>query len=189
MKANKSKISDKADKKTVQKTVKKELEVSITHKFLDVLKGLGYDAEKFSKEVKKTSKELAKKISKKYNEVKLAVEDKLVKQPEVIKIKKIKSPVIAKAKPALAPVKKSPSSNSNLKNDKSVVLAKAPIARAKKVTKAPNTLAPNIEKKAATVKKQATSVKKVEPPKPLTRAKKVSTASPSGNKGKDSGSK
>jgi hypothetical protein len=188
MKANKSKISDKSDKRTAQKTVKKELEVSITHKFLDALKGLGYDAEKFSKEVKKTSKELAKKISKKYNEVKLAVEDKLVKQPEVIKIKKIKSPLIAKAKPALAPAKKTPLSNSNLKKDTKVV-AKTPVVTAKKVTKAPRTRAPKTITKATPVESKAVSVKNVESPKRLPRTKKVSTASPKVIKNKDLNSK
>jgi hypothetical protein len=188
MKANKSKISDKSDKRTAQKTVKKELEVSITHKFLDALKGLGYDAEKFSKEVKKTSKELAKKISKKYNEVKLAVEDKLVKQPEVIKIKKIKSPLIAKAKPALAPTKKTPLSNSNLKKDTKVV-AKTPVVTAKKVTKAPRTRAPKTITKATPVESKAVSVKNVESPKRLPRTKKVSTASPKVIKNKDLNSK
>ena len=189
MKANKSKISDKSDKKTAQKTVKKELEVSITHKFLDALKGLGYDAEKFSKEVKKTSKELAKKISKKYNEVKLAVEDKLVKQPEVIKIKKIKSPLIAKAKPALAPTKKTPLSNSNLKKDTKVVVAKTPVVTAKKVTKAPRTRAPKTITKATPVETKAVSVKNVESPKRLPRTKKVPTASPKVIKNKDLNSK
>lgn len=185
MKANKSKISDKSDKKTAQKTVKKELEVSITHKFLDALKGLGYDAEKFSKEVKKTSKELAKKISKKYIEVKLAVEDKLVKQPEVIKIKKIKSPLISKAKPALAAAKKTPSSNSNLKKDTKVVVAKTPIVAAKKGTMAPRTRAPKTITKATPVETKAVSVKNAGSSKPLTRAKKASAASPKVNKNKD----
>jgi len=186
MKANKSKISDKADKKTAQKTVKKELEISITHKFLDALKGLGYDAEKFSKEVKKTSKELAKKISKKYNEVKLAVEDKLVKQAEVIKVKKIKSPGINKAKAPLKSTKKPLLSNSNLMKDKKVVVVKTPIVSVKKV---PSTHVPKTVAKAATVETKAVSVKKVEGAKALPRTNKASAVSPKVLKNKDSSSK
>ncbi|WP_395626360.1 hypothetical protein [Daejeonella sp.] len=185
MKANKSKISDKADKKTAQKTVKKELEISITHKFLDALKGLGYDAENFSKEVKKTSKELAKKISKKYNEVKLAVEDKLVKQAEEIKIKRIKSSVTTKAKAPLKPAKKPLISSSNLIKDKKVVVAKTPAVTAKKVTKVSNTRAPKTVTKVATVETKTVSVKKVEGAKALPRTNKASAASPKVLKNKD----
>jgi hypothetical protein len=116
------------------------------------------------------------------------VEDKLVKQPEVIKIKKIKSPLIAKAKPALAPAKKTPLSNSNLKKDTKVV-AKTPVVTAKKVTKAPRTRAPKTITKATPVESKAVSVKNVESPKRLPRTKKVSTASPKVIKNKDLNSK
>ena len=77
MKTNKPKTLVKIDKKTAKQVVKKELEASITNKFMEALKSLGHDADKFSKDIKKTSKELAKKLSKKYNEVKVAVEEKL----------------------------------------------------------------------------------------------------------------
>ena len=57
---------------------------------MEALKSLGYDADKFSKDIKKTSKELAKKLTKKYAEVKIAVEEKLDTKSTEIKIKNIK---------------------------------------------------------------------------------------------------
>jgi len=130
MKANKSKTSDK---KTAQKVVKKELESSIAVKFLDALKGLGFDADKFSKEIKKSSKELAKKISKKYSDVKLAVDEKQVKKTETIKIKTIKSPLATKAKPTKIPSKKIPVSKTVKKSK--VDSTKAPISTTKREPK------------------------------------------------------
>ena len=81
MKTNKPKTLVKTDKKTTKQVVKKELEASITSKFMEALKSLGHDADKFSKDIKKTSKELAKKLSKKYiianNTLKIELTDKL----------------------------------------------------------------------------------------------------------------
>ncbi len=76
MKANKAKTSKKTAKKVSKRAVKKHLETSITDKFLEALKGLGHDAGKLSKEIKKTSRVLANKLADKYQEVKVAVEEK-----------------------------------------------------------------------------------------------------------------
>ena len=67
----------KAVKKVSKRTVKKELETSISDKFLEALKGLGHDAGKLTKEIKKASRVLADKLSDKYHEVKIAVEEKI----------------------------------------------------------------------------------------------------------------
>ena len=91
MKANKAKTSKKATKKVNKRAVKKELETTITDKFLEALKSLGHDAGKLTKEIKKTSRVLATKLSDKYQEVKVAFEEKLdgkFKKPEVKKLKK-----------------------------------------------------------------------------------------------------
>jgi hypothetical protein len=77
MKANKAKTSKKAVKKVSKRTVKKELETSISDKFLEALKGLGHDAGNLTKEIKKASRVLADKLSDKYHEVKIAVEEKI----------------------------------------------------------------------------------------------------------------
>lgn len=90
MKANKAKTSNKAVKKVDKQLIKKELETSISAKFLDVLKGMGHDAEKFTKEIKKTSKALARKIAKKYKEVKVVVGEKLESN---VKVKPLNAPV------------------------------------------------------------------------------------------------
>jgi hypothetical protein len=175
MKVNKSKLSEKTDAKTAQKVVKKELEVSITHKFLDALKGLGYDAEKFSKEVKKSSKVLAKKISKKYSEVKIAVEEKLVKKPATVKIKTIKSPIVAKAKAAKAPAKKAPATK--IVKEKKVVIAKSTLKERMqsggiKVIK-PNARVAKDENKASVGKPKASPVKNAVTVKSAPKAKKA----------------
>lgn len=106
MKANKAKTSNKAEKKVGKQRIKKDLEVSIAAKFLDALKALGHDAEKFSKEIRKTSKELAKKIAKKYKEAKVAVEDKIVSGPGVKTLSPVKKPVSAPKKVVAAAIKK-----------------------------------------------------------------------------------
>ena len=69
MKTNKSKPQIKSNKKSA----KKELEKSLTERFLDTVKSLGHNAELIADDVAKLSKEAAKKLSKKFNEVKSAV--------------------------------------------------------------------------------------------------------------------
>lgn len=106
MKANKAKTSNKAEKKVAKQLMKKELETSISAKFLDALRGLGHDAEKFTKEIRKTSKELAKKIAKKYKDAKIAVEDKLEGNAKVKPLNTVKKPVSAPKKVVAAAIKK-----------------------------------------------------------------------------------
>ena len=93
MKANKAKTSKKAVKKLSKRVIKKELEASISDKFLEALKSLGHDAGKFSKDIKKTSKLLAKKLADRYKEVKNAVEVKLDSSTPVSGSKKVKKPL------------------------------------------------------------------------------------------------
>ncbi|MFA6944990.1 MAG: hypothetical protein WC220_03725, partial [Pedobacter sp.] len=90
MKANKAKTSGKVVKKQTKRSVKKELEASISDKFFEAMKSLGHDADNFSKEIKKTSKLLAKKLAGKYKEVKSAVEDKIESSTKSLKGKAIK---------------------------------------------------------------------------------------------------
>lgn len=106
MKANKAKTSNKAEKKVGKQSIKKDLEVSIAAKFLDALKALGHDAEKFSKDIKKTSKGLARKIAKKYKEAKVAVEDKIVSNSGIKTLSPVKKPVSAPKKVVAAAIKK-----------------------------------------------------------------------------------
>src|SRR5690606_14606127 len=120
MKANKAKTSKKAVKKVSKRAVKKELETSIADKFLEALKGLGHDAGKLSKEIKKTSKVLAKKLSDKYHEVKIAVEEKL----------ESKKPKAKKAKKPLTSAKRNVSS-AVVKAEKVVAKATSAAAKAK----------------------------------------------------------
>ena len=106
MKANKAKTSKKAANKVSKRVVKKELEASISDKFMEALKGLGHDAGKFTKEIKKTSQVLAKKLSDKFQEVKVAVEEKLESKTKKSKVKKIKKPLTSAKKTAPTAVEK-----------------------------------------------------------------------------------
>lgn len=88
MKTNKS----KPQKKTVKKAAKKQIELSLTEKFLAAVKSLGHDAEVIAEDIAKASKSAAKKLSKKFTEVKASVADKIddVTSPKEIKTKKVK---------------------------------------------------------------------------------------------------
>ena len=177
MKTNKVKSSLKAEKKMAKQTVKKDLEASITNKFLEALKSLGHDADKFSKDIKKTSKELAKKLSKKYNDVKVAVEEKLDSKSKAIKIKTIKRPITTTRKTTGITVKKAAPLKVKAvkKSSPSLVMpavAKKPVTAVKKTTKAPVS-AKVLAAKPATVKKTPAAAKKVSIAKPVTKKVKV----------------
>ena len=105
MKANKGKTSDKVVKKQT-KVIKKELASTISEKFFDVIKSLGHDTKKITKEIQKTSKQLAKKIARKYTEAKHLVEDKLDLTTEIVKPKRIKKVVSSGIKASGSAVKK-----------------------------------------------------------------------------------
>jgi 5'-3' exonuclease len=170
MKTDKAKTSVKAKTKSAKQVVKKQLEISITNKFLEALKGLGHDADKFSKDIKKTSKELAKKLAKKYNEVKDAVEEKLDSKSKAIKIKKIKRPISLSAKP------------SHITTKKAVTVKKKAV-----VKNTPELLKPKVTNRSSAVVKKTTKSQvnsKVPTVKPATvktapaPAKKISAAKP-----------
>ncbi|MBM3402371.1 MAG: hypothetical protein FJY21_08705 [Bacteroidetes bacterium] len=106
MKANKVKTSVKLVKKQTKRGVKKELESTISEKFFEALKSLGHDADKFSKEIKKTSKVLAKKLAVKYNEVKHSVEDKIESKAKIAKSKTVAKAGVPAGKSVVSAVKK-----------------------------------------------------------------------------------
>ena len=128
MKANKAKTSKKAVKKLSKRVIKKELEASISDKFLEALKSLGHDAGKFSKDIKKTSKLLAKKLADRYKEVKNAVEVKLDSSTPVSRSKKVKKSLTTPKKLVTAAVHKA--EKVVAKVNRAAVKAKAPLKRA-----------------------------------------------------------
>lgn len=128
MKANKAKTSKKAVNKVSKRVVKKELEASISDKFLEALKSLGHDAGKFSKDIKKTSKLLAKKLADKYKEVKDAVEVKLDSSSSGPKSKKVKKPLTTPKKSVTAAVHKA--EKVVAKVNRAAVKAKVPLKKA-----------------------------------------------------------
>ncbi len=128
MKANKAKTSKKAVKKLSKRVIKKELEASISDKFLEALKSLGHDAGKFSKDIKKTSKLLAKKLADKYKEVKNAVEVKLDSSTPVSRSKKVKKSLTTPKKLVTAAVHKA--EKVVAKVNRAAVKAKAPLKKA-----------------------------------------------------------
>ena len=73
MKTNKS----KSQKKPTKKAVKKQIEHTLTERFLEAVKGLGHNAELIAEDVAKLSKVAAKKLAKKFQDVKSAVAHKI----------------------------------------------------------------------------------------------------------------
>ena len=180
MKTNKAKTSAKVEKKNAKQVVKKELEASITNKFLEALKSLGHDADKFSKDIKKTSKELAKKLAKKYNEVKVAVEEKLDGKSQAIKIKKIKRPISTSAKSMGAALKKSVPLKAKAVKKNTPGLAKpaavkSEVSAVKKTTKAPVSSKESVSKPSA-IKSAPAAVKKPSTAKPAVKKVKATVA-------------
>ena len=90
--AKKAKNNKKIAKKDTSRTAKKELEVNITEKFIDVIVGLGYDTGKIGKDIKKTSKQLAGKLVDKFQSLKEAVAQQFENTTKN-KIKKVKKPL------------------------------------------------------------------------------------------------
>lgn len=187
MKTNKTKTSIKTEQKTAKQVVKKELEASITNKFLEALKSLGHDADKFSKDIKKTSKELAKKLARKYNEVKVAVEEQKDSKSNATKIKRIKRPIAISTKKAVSPVKKAVL----LKPKAAPLKPKAIPLKPKAVKKStPKVVKPIVSKSTATAAKKTikSPVKKAATTKPVavksakSPAKKIVAKKPVVNK-------
>lgn len=73
MKTSKS----KPQKKAAKSAAKKQIEQSLSDKFIEVVKSLGHDAESIAGDIAKVSKVVAKKLAKKFGEVKSVVEDKI----------------------------------------------------------------------------------------------------------------
>jgi len=71
-----------------KKNAKKQLETSLTEKFMAVVNELGHDANKLKREIKKASKFVTKKIGRKFTDVKRAVEVKLASEPVKEAVKK-----------------------------------------------------------------------------------------------------
>lgn len=74
-------ITNLTMKNTDKKNAKKQLELSITEKFMAALSELGHDAEKLKREVKKASKFVTKKIGRKFKDIKHVIEEKLDSAP------------------------------------------------------------------------------------------------------------
>lgn len=98
MKSKKSKSSNKATKKTTQRVAKKQLEATISEKFMEAVKGLGHDAGKIGKEIKKASKQLAEKLSGKIQEIKESVDSKADAKVKKTKVKALKKSVTSPKK-------------------------------------------------------------------------------------------
>lgn len=54
--------------KQAKKFAEKELEIKITDRFIDVIKGLGHNSDKITKEIKKAGKQFSKKLLITYSE-------------------------------------------------------------------------------------------------------------------------
>lgn len=190
MKTNKT----KPQKKTTKKAVKKQIEQSLTDRFLEAVKGLGHNAELIADDVAKLSKAAAKKLSKKFKEVKQAVSDKIddakaTKKPVAKKVKlakkdasklvkkvdktvsKVVKKAVSKAKPLATSVKVEGIATA----EKAAAAIKAPIKKAP-VKRAPaQKVAPKTEvmenKSAADAKDNKTAAVKAVANNPV---KKVS---------------
>jgi hypothetical protein len=75
-------------KNSIKKASKKELEIDLTNKFMQVVAELGHDAEKLKRVIKKASKFITKKIERKLKDVKHVVEAKLDPLPVKQAVKK-----------------------------------------------------------------------------------------------------
>lgn len=84
MKANKI----KPQRKITKKVVKKNIEKSLTDKFLTAVKDLGHNAEVIAEDIANLSKLAAKKLAKKFKDVKIAVEHQIEEvKPSAQKVK------------------------------------------------------------------------------------------------------
>ena len=100
----------KVQKKEAKKVAKKELEKSLTAKFLEAVKHLGHDAEKIGKDIEIAGKFVAKKLSKKFSASKDVIKKEVDQAPEKVSkgvknAKKVVEKAVAKAKPTMQSVK------------------------------------------------------------------------------------
>jgi predicted RND superfamily exporter protein len=75
MKENKTKPKKILNKQT-KKSAEKDLKIKITDRFTDVIKGLGHDSNKITKEIKKVSKLFSKKLLEKLDDLADSLESK-----------------------------------------------------------------------------------------------------------------
>lgn len=101
MKANKPKSTKKTTSKIKvnRQIAKKELETSMTERLMEAVAGLGHDAGKFGKEIKKAAKQLARKLGDKFRSKDVAAKAPAKKKVDVKAIKKpVSSPKLAGSK-------------------------------------------------------------------------------------------
>ena len=127
--AKKAKSTKKPATKVSNRDIKKELETSITDKFMEAVSGLGHDASKLGKDIKRVSKQLAKKLSEKLKNAtnKLdsnkKAEAKGLKKP--ITAPKVDNKKIAKAEKVVTKIMAKPASNTNVKPVKRAYVRRA----------------------------------------------------------------
>lgn len=118
MKSKKVKIEKKALKKSEKRVAKKELETSITDKFLEVIRSLGHEAGNLTKDVKKLSRTLAKKLADKVSLLKDDSQKKQSGTPRVAIKRAVRAPkkelakaekVVERANTRSAPAKRTAS--------------------------------------------------------------------------------
>lgn len=93
MKENKIKPKKILNKQS-KKNAEKDLEIKITDRFTDVIKGLGHNSDKITKEIKKASKLFSKKLIESLGDLKESVENKVSKS----RIKEAKASIRAEEK-------------------------------------------------------------------------------------------
>lgn len=173
----KAKSNKKPATKVSNRDIKKELETSITDKFMEAVSGLGHDASKLGKDIKRVSKQLAKKLSEKLKnatdklESDRKAEAKGLKKP--ITAPKLGNKKIAKAEKVVTRIMAKPASKPASNTDVKPV-KRAYVRRAVKpvvdntTTSAPKTI---VKKVSASLKPAA-----AKPNKSVIAAKQVNDA-------------
>lgn len=119
MKTNKTKSARKEEKKAVKRIAKKELEASVSDKFMEAIRSLGHDAGKIGKDIKKAGKQVAKKLAEKMKDFKTSADSSIETTGKKGKIKGAKKPLTSpKLGAAVAPAE-----------EKEAALASAPVKR------------------------------------------------------------
>ena len=127
--AKKAKSNKKPATKVSNRNIKKELETSITDKFMEAVSGLGHDASKLGKDIKRVSKQLAKKLSEKLKDATNKLESdkkaeaKGLKKP--ITAPKLGNKKIAKAEKVVTKIMAKPASNTDVKPVKRAYVRRA----------------------------------------------------------------
>lgn len=151
-------------KNNLKKISKKELEASLTDKFMHAVAELGHDSDKLKRVIKKASKFIAKKIERKLKDVKQVVEAKMDSAP-------VKNAVIKAEKSSAAAKKDIAKKAAEVEK----VIAKATKTATKKVVKTVEKpvlkAAKAVEEVKAAVSKPAPAKAKPAVAKPVVAAK------------------